>query len=194
MFTIVGQLGNVKFVNFLGSGYDINIGIGMRGYSSVEQIDFGGKRVLSRTSLFMGFDGCNNLKSIDVSNIDVSNATLFRNCFNSCNNLTTIDLSNWQINNNLEEFSYVFYSCRNLQTIIFPATSLDFNGAKANLASCFYGCYKLQSIGNLTDININTLQDGSSLFCYCSNLTNLPNIRINNVSGTDYTWNPRRPH
>lgn len=79
-------------------------------------------------------------------------------------------------NNSIEDFSYMFFSCFSLQSILQLDTS-----SGTNFSNMFYSCYSLKSIPKFdTSAGINF----SEMFIYCYSLQSVP--QFNTSNGTNF--------
>ena len=151
--------------------------------------------------MFYGCTSLSNIKPLEKWN--VSNCTNFSNMFNGCTSLCDINsLENWDVSNS-NSFSYMFYGCSSLSNI----KSLE----KWNVSKCKNFSYIFHGLNRLTDISplgkwksSNEVElndkpsssdfkiisiDFSSMFAYCSSLSNINGIEAWNVySVTNFNY------
>lgn len=129
------------------------------------------------------FNNATNLGTIDISVFDTSSVMNISGLFYQTK-ISDADLSknNW---NKLSVCDYLFYSCKQLQTV--NVTNLLANGKCMNLSSFFCGCNKLQSIIGLDTWDVSNVTDFYETFYECSTLSEESLLQVEN-------WNVTKPN
>ena len=85
------------------------------GLTSLDLSNFDTSNVTDMSHIFQS---CTNLTSLDLSSFDTSKVTNMSSMFGNCGSLTSLTLSSgWVISSDTTDTSYMFSSCRNLNTI-----------------------------------------------------------------------------
>lgn len=188
----------------------------------VEEIDASNWNWKDPNFSAQGFlSGLRNLRSYNLNNWNWSGAISFPSFFQNCRSLEYIDMQEFLNTPPLarENLAYFFCNCYSLKEI---DNLGNFVGEVSSLEDTFYGCSQLNSLNlinirfseedglslrgvfdgcrNLKGIettpnwNINLMQYNGlqNAFCFCSQLTEIPSIKINvlsniKVTGTVYT-------
>lgn len=166
--------------------------------------DIGKWNVSSAKNFRCMFNWCNFLKTIgDISKWAVNNVTNMSGMFNSCwyiNNLG--NLKNWDVSN-VVDFSDMFMQCWQLTDIgdvknwrfdsgktfdhMFGGctglTKMDLSGWKfsntvkyINLNGIFHGCQNLETVGDISEWNVNNIDDFRNVFNGCLKLNFIGDI------------------
>jgi surface protein len=109
-----------------------------------------------------------------ISYNDTENVTDMSYMFNTCKSLQTIPLLD---TGNVTNMTNMFNSCDKLQTI----PQLDTSNVK-NMGSMFYNCYKLQTIPQLDTSNVTNM---GSMFYNCYNLQTIDITSLDKISSTN---------
>ena len=156
--------------------------VGLRYYSSLENLDlssFNTSNVISMDSMFFY---CSSLTSLDLSSFNTLNVTNMSSMFYICSSLTSLDFSNFNTSK-VTDMSSIFANCSSL-------TSLDvsnFNTLNVtNMSNMFYNCSSLTSL-DLSSFNTLNVTDMSTMFSDCSSLTNV-NLSSFNTSNVTNMW------
>ena len=111
------------------------------------------------------FAYCSTLKSVNFNGLISSDKNTFSHTFESCESLISLDLTSFIFKGQTTE--YMFYNCRALKSIIFPANTDQFF---SNMNGMFKGCKSLISL----DISsFHSAKDFSEVFTNCKNLTEI---------------------
>ena len=183
--------------------------VGLRYYSSLENLDlssFNTSNVISMDSMFFN---CSSLTSLDLSSFNTLNVTNMSSMFQSCSNLINLDLSSFNTSNvtdmyamfdncsslislnlssfntlNVTDMRFMFDGCSSL-------TSLDlsnFNTSKVtNMRLMFDNCSSLISL-NLSSFNTLNVTNMSNMFRNCSSLTNVNLSSFNTSNVTEMSF------
>lgn len=151
-------------------------------------------------NMYQMFYGCSNLKTITpyedikidfskVSNLsgvfgytDLSeihfNVTLNINnaqtTFGMFRNSNITNTPNFIVSNKLSNMSQMFYYCNNLINISFNSFN---NASPTDTSSMFTSDKKIQTLGSSHNMDWSNIIDCSSMFFFCSNLTNIDSYR-----------------
>ena len=147
-----------------------NMGIMFCNCSSFTSLDLSKWKTGNVKAMPQLVSGCKNLTTIgDVSKWDTSKVTDMRATFGGCQKLQSIDVSKWNTSS-ATDMSFMFYLCRTLTTIDISkwdtSKVIKFN-------NIFDGCDNLQSVGNLSNLNLNNAIDIAFAFNRCEKITEL---------------------
>ena len=147
-----------------------NMGIMFGNCSSFTSLDLSKWKTGNVKGMAQLVSGCKNLTTIgDVSKWDTSKVTDMRATFGDCQKLQSIDVSKWNTSS-ATDMSYMFYLCGTLTTIDISkwdtSKVIKFN-------NIFDRCNNLQSVGNLSNLNLNNAINISFAFNECEKITEL---------------------
>ena len=95
------------------------------------------------TEMYEMFDRCKKLTSIDLSHLNTGKVTNMRHMFSQCEALTTIDINSLNTRGRLEDARFMFYKCKNLESIYCDADWTQWSSLIYS-QDMFYGCTKLK--------------------------------------------------
>ena len=141
------------------------------------------------TSLAAMFSDCLSLESIDISGFNTSNVKNMKCIFDGYSNemaLTTITGLNDIDTSKVENMSYMFESCTNLN-------SLDINFNTENVRTMYFMfdyCTGLESISFGENFNTSNVEDMGYMFCDCMSLESIDvsSFDTSNVKYMDYMF------
>lgn len=163
------------------------------------------------TSVGYFFMKCASLKNLDLSSWNTKKSTLFKSMFNQCTELTevkfgkdfsgdsaenmshmfykcgkltSLDLSNWNTKK-VKQFEQMFEECRSLKEI---KLGKDFNTDSAeSMASMFCYCTQLTDV-DVSHFNVENVKDMSAIFVYCQSLKEIDVSNWNPKNCTNMSW------
>ena len=116
------------------------------------------------------FNGCTKIENIIFSKNEVAqNVEIFSDMFSSCKNLISLDLSGFSFKT-MRNMAYMFNGCTNLVSIKFPTNEKATN--IQHIKYMFAGCSNLKSI-DMSGLSFVNIVDINSLFNGCSSLETL---------------------
>ena len=177
------------------SDVELMSAVGLRYYSSLENLDLSSFNTSNVISMDSMFSNCSSLTSLDLSSFNTLNVTNMSSMFYICSSLTSLDLSSFNTLN-VTNMSDMFASCfllMNLDLSSFNTSSVtdmsgmfedcsslisldlsNFNTLNiTNMESMFSGCTKIQ-----TQINIMTTAGSTSCFDMFNNALTDPNAYV----------------
>lgn len=172
LFSNMPSLTNIEFDNF-DTSFVTNMEA-MFGYLPViTQLDLSSFNTSNVTNMSYMFYNCNNI--INIYNINVFNTKKvidMEGMFSQCYKLKQLDLSNFNTNN-LENISYMFYSCNDLTTIedISGWTTKNLK----SMRSLFCNCYALKSV-DVSNFNTSQVENMEYVFDDCHAMTSIGDI------------------
>ena len=129
------------------------------GCSSLTSLDLSNFNTTNVTKMNSMFSSCSSLITLDFSSFNTSNVTDMSGMFSNCRFLTSLDLSNFNTTN-VTNMSGMFNSCTSLMTLDLSSFNtsnvVDFNKYSNTDGGMFYGCSKLQTQINITNVNTAT--------------------------------------
>ena len=115
------------------------------------------------------FTGCRELEGVDFTAWGSHIIKKIASIFSGCYALKNVKWGSLKVN--APDLSYLFYYCRELQTIDTSFLDRDYTGV-VNISSCFRNCEKLTEI-NLAALKTENITNASSAFENCKSLTNI---------------------
>ena len=137
------------------------------------------------------FYNCEKLSSLpDISKWNTNKMWNMSGLFANCNSLIYLpNISLWNIGNkNNDDHSYM-EDIRNEGIAL--DKKIDYNPDFGYIRYMFYGCSKLKKIPDISNWNLNNINDINFLFYNCSSLTELPDIskwNTNNIEDMNSTF------
>ena len=95
------------------------------------------------TEMYEMFNRCKKLTSIDLSHLNTGKVTDMRSMFSQCEALTTIDINSLNTRGRLEDARFMFYKCKNLESIYCDADWTQWSSLIYS-QDMLYGCTKLK--------------------------------------------------
>ena len=153
--------------------------VGLRYYSSLENLDLSSFNTSNVISMDSMFSYCLSLTSLDLSSFNTLNVTNMSSMFQSCSNLINLDLSSFNTSNVTDMYA-MFDNCSSLISLNLSS----FNTLNVtNMSSMFRNCSSLTNV-NLSSFNTSNVTEMSFMFSSCSKLQT--QINIMNANVTDY--------
>jgi surface protein len=123
-----------------------------------------GKLITTQTTFYSMFESCTSLTYVQVDEWDISNITSTMRMFLNCSELVSINLCDWDVSS---------------------ITAWGYNGLGSANNGMFWGCYNLESVGDISGWRFSTTSDirFDAVFYNCRKLNN-----IGDISG----WNTGR--
>ena len=188
------------------SDVELMADVGLRYYSSLENLDLSSFNTSNVTTMERMFSCCSSLTSLDVSNFNTSNVTnmdwMFSDCssltslnlssfntsevtnmrrmFDNCLSLTSLDLSSFNTSN-VTDMSLMFNSCKSLTTLDLSSFNTS---SVTDMSLMFNNCKSLTTL-DLSSFNTSSVTNMSGMFSECSSLTNLDLSNFNTSNVTD---------
>ena len=196
MFSNCSSLTSINLSSFNTSKV-INMSCIFASCSSLTSLDLSNFDTSNVKSLHQMFAGCSSLTSLDLSNFNTESVDFYNN----------IELINEEINSELDDadkvnintyydyvvsnlgygygsMSYMFASCRNLQTIKFGNNFKTDN--VVDMSGMFTGCRNLKTL-DLSKFNTSKVEVMNDMFSGCSSLQNL-NLSNFDTSNVQYSY------
>ena len=125
-----------------------------------------GNQTISIGSMFAG---CQELEGVDFTAWGSHIIKKVSSIFSGCYALKNVKWGGLKVN--APDLSYLFYYCRELQTVDTSFLDRGYTGV-VNISSCFRNCEKLTEI-NLSALKTENITNASSAFENCKSLTNI---------------------
>ena len=177
------------------SDVELMSAVGLRYYSSLENLDLSSFNTSNVISVDSMFSNCSSLTSLDLSSFNTLNVTNMSSMFYICSSLTSLDLSSFNTLN-VTNMCFMFSQCSSLKELNLSSfntssvtdmsgmfedcsslISLDLSNFNTlnitNMESMFSGCTKIQ-----TQINIMTTAGSTSCFDMFNNALTDPNAYV----------------
>ena len=105
---------------------------------------------------------------IDFNDVDVSNINSFCGKYNTGlfddMDFKHIDISEWDVSN-VTNMSCMFYGCKKLESVG-DISSWDVSNV-TDMSFMFYDCKELKSVGDISDWNVSNVRNKDIMFLYC---------------------------
>lgn len=122
------------------------------------------------TSVGYFFMKCASLKSLDLSSWNTKKSTTFKSMFNQCIELTEVKFGKDFSGDSAENMSYMFYKCGKLTSLDLS----DWNTKKVKqFEHMFEDCRSIKEIKLGEDFGTDNAENMASMFCYCTQLTDV---------------------
>ena len=139
------------------------------GLSALESADLSGLRLQSGYGLDYMFSGCASLTSVDFSGANITDAVSAWGMFKNCTSLQSVDFSDLRAPK-LASVYDMFSLCSSLKSVSFANASLPSVADMSRLLSKSYGGLDSLERVDLSNLEVPSLTDVSSMFCGCSTL------------------------
>ena len=162
------------------SDVELMSAVGLRYYSSLENLDLSSFNTSNVISVDSMFSNCSSLTSLDLSSFNTLNVTNMSSMFYICSSLTSLDLSSFNTLN-VTNMSDMFASCfllMNLDLSSFNTSSVT------DMSGMFEDCSSLISL-DLSNFNTLNVTNMCFMFSQCSSLKELNLSSFNTSSVTD---------
>ena len=149
------------------------------GASNIEEINFGNLDTSKLISMKRMFYNCKKIKSLDLSKFKTQNVIIMGSVFGHCETLESLILSNNFVTDNVNDTSYMFYSCSIIQNLDLSTFT---NNKIKTMEYMFHLCYGLKNVIFSKNFKTDLVENMKGVFDGCNNLISLD---LSN-------WNPKK--